>query len=58
MKIIVLVEGGLVQGVYSENPSKTEVQVYDIDNIKAGDPEPTDFTYPVDELKDFEKYRV
>lgn len=33
VKVIVLVEGGLVQGIYSDNPDKLEIDVIDYDEI-------------------------
>jgi len=52
MKIKITVEGGIVQSVESDDPENTHVQVYDIDNIKAGDEEPDDFAFPIDKLEE------
>lgn len=38
-RILIVVEGGLVQGVCSDD-ADVELVVWDIDNIKAGDDEP------------------
>jgi hypothetical protein len=53
MKIIVEVRGGIVQAVYSDDPRETGVQVYDHDNILAGEHPPVDYMFPVDHVADF-----
>ena len=52
MRIKIIVVGGLVQEVQSEQPSQTWVQVYDEDNIKAGDKPPVGFDFPVEKLEE------
>ena len=54
MRIKIIVVGGLVQEVQSEQPSQTWVQVYDEDNIKAGDEPPVGFDFPVEKLEERE----
>ena len=34
VKVIVLVEGGLVQGIYADNPDNLSIDVIDYDEIK------------------------
>ena len=33
VKVIVLVEGGLVQGIYSDNPDELDIDVIDYDEV-------------------------
>jgi len=53
MKIIVEVRGGTVQAVYSDDPYNTCVQVYDHDDILAGEHPPVDYMFPVDHVGEF-----
>ena len=42
MRILIEVEGGVVQGVWCEQPEHVEIFVRDQDNIEAGSPDPLD----------------
>ena len=53
-KVVIEVEGGLVQNVFTDMPMM-DVMVYDRDNINAGDDPPTEYDYPTHPLTDFER---
>ncbi len=53
MKILIELEGGVVQGVFADNPGLVEVCVFDVDNIKEGDQLPKRGNYLVEPLESF-----
>lgn len=47
MKIAIVLEHGRIEAIYSVDPEDTEIAVYDIDAIRAGQPPRTSFDFPV-----------
>lgn len=55
-RILIGVEGGVVQGVSADRPSDVRIIVRDLDNIEAGDPDPFDQDPSLRELADNPKH--